>query len=140
MDRIFKNLKRTEDGNMASNLNTAMNARRKWIHVQLVYVHLYQIKIARVKFVLWDSNLLTLVKFDWWAFSWSFDIKSHMHWNRRGWSFVNLIFKKNWNEFYLEKKVSQFFMKFGHFNKFKINFVTFLSRFFVTVKNSFKEM
>lgn len=64
MDRIFKNLKRTEDGNMASNLNTAMNARRKWIHVQLVYVHLYQIKIARVKFVMWDSNLLTLVIFD----------------------------------------------------------------------------
>lgn len=42
--------------------------------------------------------------------------------------------------FYLEKNVSQFFMKFGHFDKFQINFVTFLSGFFVTVKNSFKEM
>lgn len=31
-------------------------------------------------------------------------------------------------------------MKFGHFDKFQINFVTFLSGFFVTVKNSFKEM
>lgn len=37
---FLKNLKRTEDGNMASNLNTAMNGRRKLIHVQLVYVHL----------------------------------------------------------------------------------------------------